>query len=96
MLLLDLLTCRLYPALHLWWNLQVQNLVSQPLVIDLHTNTIFHTFVEAGIPYSLTAFAVNTAGNGERTTITNFTKELSKHSYGALNNAYIYNLLNVV
>ena len=83
---------RLYPALHLWWNLQVQNLVSQPLVIDLHTDNILYTLVEAGVPYSLTAFAVNTAGSGERTTITNFTEELSKLLYGTLNNAYIYNL----
>ena len=40
------------------------------------TLIIFLHLVEAGIPYSLTAFAVNTAGSGERTSITNFTEEL--------------------
>ena len=37
---------------------------------------------------------MNTAGSGERTTITNFTKELSKlqYSYGVLNSDMVYSL----
>ena len=80
MLWLGLLMLRLYPTPHLWLNLPVQNLVSQSFInlyiVSFYSNGTF-PHVEAGIPYSLTVFAVNTAGSGERTTITNFTRELS-------------------
>ena len=79
MLFLGLLMLRLYPTTHLWLNLPVRNLVSQSFVNGLYIVSFYSngTFphVEAGIPYSLTAFAVTTAGSGERTTITNFTRE---------------------